>query len=304
MIILNNETRKLVFQNTDIAGFSLNSIVDAASGQALNLKKLLLSVKLNRGGKETILYNDNLYAAAAKSAFKKSSWKTALGVAGSGIAIGAGTGTGTLELFTPEYDLERVINLRGEDTLEAEVTIMDGYFSGTTVAAAGCKVEFNEIAGIGVEFSTGLIKSKNIPVGESRFTLSMGDNVESVMILDTAQVGSYSASDMGVLNVNLSSDKVNRNMNKNQLLSQRVAQFGCADEPVNRGNCFMIHDASFDGAELDKVKLDITLDAAKVTTGRYIIVYRTFETDARLVQTALARTQKHKQQDYAKIQSV
>lgn len=303
MIVKPGETRKLEIKNATFDAFTFKAILfNAAVNTAVlrtDLNTDLVNVKavLKRSGREFTLFQDTLTVLAMESNFFTSLFdylSPASATSVRVILLAAATGVTEKVMIPMSVDLGSSINLSGDDQLDLEIN-----FASAAVAAncsiATSYIEFDYRESVGVEHVTPYIKSKSIAPGEQRLQQSLGDNITSVVLLNTDKTGVLDASAI-LASISLSSDKLNMNDNYVEILNKRFEQFKDVTIAGNRCQSFLLHK----GAELDGCQVDATLIPGNITAGKNFLVTRSYYTDARLLAKADAVVEKHQIKDAIK----
>lgn len=295
MLIYDKEQKVLEVKNRSISGVKLHVFAGKDTGVVNgtikpDYTKMLIALKLQRGD-ETIQFQDTLRNALVENSFMQAVYPV---IFGAGIAL-----TADQILFPVEIDFRKMLNLSAGDLLSVEITLLPGFFGGTAALPAKSHVDAEPIDGIGVEYVTPFIVTKHIPTGESRFALALGNNIESIAIVDTKNLTALNLADNAIQSVSLYSDKITSTDTFADLIVKRYSAFETAAEADKRGNTVLLYQNS--NVDLDNCRIEVSLDPAKVTAQRYAVVYRHYTTNKGQINRGLALAAKHQRRNNAKL---
>jgi hypothetical protein len=307
MIVKANETRPLELRNKNVIGLSLKAVSKLVSGQTesvkFNLSKTIIKIILFREGRERVLMNDTLLPLVIESAYRNGTFAFTQGQGVSDYINLDGAAQNPYKMLPLLIDFGSVINIKGDDQLICELIVNAETFIHPTsqntvnVDLGASYIQMDEIEGIGLEYRTPRIITKAISSGESRVTLSLGDNIERLSFINTLTSGTYAIQDSPLNAVSLSSDKLQYSDNLVEMIAKRAQRFQSPALSAERNHSFILHE----GTELDSVNLDLTFTPAKVLAGENYIVYRAFDTSVALISRAQSRAEKHESYDLSKI---
>ena len=277
MILVNGENKTDEIKNKKVIALGLKAIGVVTGGHLLlNLKKATITCTLRRAGRDFTLFNDSLLPFVVESAFSNAMWDYIIN--GDQFTLSANR-----YMIPMLIDFRTLIDLQGADILEVNIKLNDGFFvaSAGTLDANSCRLQLDEVEGMGEEIKTPYIHTKSVQAGESRYTNSFGDNIESIFLLDNTQMANDELNKV-INQFNLTAENYNVKDNFEELYFKRLVTFPTLAAAKLRGQCFML----YAGEDLDKVNVDIALDSEGVTANRLIFVVRSFYTDERLITKA------------------
>lgn len=289
MQIRNNQSNQEVYKSVDIASLKFRAYVEdsnAAPAHGLDLTKMVLDIRLKRGGKTFSINGKRMDAVAQAKNFMNANYPAAAGVTPNHSLSAA------LKVFTFSYDFGQTINLRGDDELIVECRLNQGFFKAATLVEAGSLLEIQKEEGIGLEWGSPYTHTEVVPTSESKFFQALPPNVSKVYLIDTKHPVAVNLAEFGVQSVQIKSDKLNDSYDQIDLLALKRKHFLTASDADSRGNSIVIFDDA-NGVDLDDAKLEISFDSAQVTSQRYVLVYEYTYADSRLIQLAQARQAKH-----------
>lgn len=261
---------------------------------AWDLRKVTLKATLTRNSSDIVIFHENLFLLLRESMFFHCSefmydYTFAMNMATNWYLI-----PGMIDLGAP-------INLKGEDTLKLEATSLSGW-EGPNSSSAECSIEFEWREDVGVEHATPLIRSQAIQATTDKTTLSLGDNITSVALINL-NVGTfpsaYSLTDANAVwnSFILNSDKINYNDNLDRMISRRISQFEFSIAAYYRVHSFMY---KMPEKEIDQVQLVVGTNGANVVATQNYVVWRTFHLDSYTMQRGSAMVDKHEMRDHKK----
>lgn len=298
MIVNKNESKPIGFKNQSISGLTMYHYAEhdtANTATTLDDSKpggISVKVELRRNGKSYIVVSDTLQVLHMASNFREASWNLQKvgGTTGQVVLLAAATSVKEIAVWCYRVDFGGTINLSGDDELVATVQVGGvGTSTATDVGTTTSYIDVNAIDGIGgYEFSTPYIDTYWIDGSQGRFTKSLGDNVRAIYMINLDKSNQLSATAL-ITSANISSDRGSITDNYLELVTKNLDLFPTLAEAVSRYQSFEL----YSGADLDKVTLDLLLVSANVVAAKnVIVVYRSYM-DARLVQLAHAKREKH-----------
>lgn len=292
MIVRSGEVRLLEISGRTVNSFGFNVKADAPpSGTTIvDFSKVVVKCTLKRAGNEIVLFQDILKPLLMASNFGNSIFPNVFSGA-SNHTIDTGNELG----LNCKLDLGGAVNISGSDVLTLEVNVLSGALFGVNDF-----IDVNEYETIGVEYATPLIQSRAINGGESRFRLGIGDNVQSLYFINMDK-SSNLASDNVLGQVVLDSDKINLSDQWSDLLVKRLGKFEVWQSATNRNQSFDLITAN---VPLNKVTVDLHLNASNVSTSQNFLVWRSFVTSPELVAKARNMSERHAQQNMSDILKV
>lgn len=309
MVVKPNETKSESIQNSHIQGFSLKAVARLVSGQTGNaifdLSKTILKVILHRDGQQHTICNDSLLPLVIESLYFNGGFAYTQGRGANDFIALNGATSNKLKMLPLAIDFGTVLNIKGDDRLDVELIVNQETFlhpdtkNTENVDFGQCYIQMDKTEGIGLEYRTPSIMTKSISPGESRYPLSLGDNVERITFINTLKDGAYKIQESPLETVQLSSDKLSFSDNLKELLAKRAMMFQAPELANARNHSFSLHM----GTELDSAQLDLGFNPQYVAGGENYIVYRTFKTSAKLISQAKRREEKHNAHDVAKIKA-
>jgi hypothetical protein len=303
-IIQRGENRPYKVRNRSLSGFTFNFQSKLASGTGesiVNLDQVFVKATLYRAGKAIVLFTESLLVLAIESLFSTGQYDYTQNSNNQDTFIDLdGAANNKLKLVPVAISLGSPINLSGDDELVLDVNVQRAAFSSSNSTDLGVAfVTVDAVEAVGLEYFTPVIKVLAIDGGKSTVQEDLGDNVTKITFINT-QTAALDLTAMQIVNYQLASDRLSINDDLQDLLSKRVMTFDSAALANARKRSFVLYDHPF-GTELDKVKVDLQLNASQVTVGKNYLVYRTFLAEPSTVIKAQGKAAKHQQNMVAKI---
>lgn len=290
MTLRNNDTQTLVLRKKSFQLFAfILNLFGAGSNTSIDLSLIDVKAVLKRNGQELVLFHENLMILALESMFSKG-FKVPFNK--QLITISA------TQVMMPLFvDLGLPINLMGEDDFRLEVTTKPGWMG--TYDASLSSLEVEDRNTIGIETVIPFIRSRPLQATISREKIALGDNITSILLLNTENARTNSDSDSIYQNVVITSDKANWNDNRGRLLEERIRQFQSFDTPSIYGENFRY----VPDVELDGVEITLQLNGSNVISQKNYIVYRTYLASAEVLQRAQMLSEKHVRRNTEKLRA-
>lgn len=187
------------------------------------------------------------------------------------------------------------INLRGEDRLAIEIKVGSSAVSSDISKGSTSYFEVDAIDCVGVEHFTPYLNSITVKSGEDRQTFNLGNNVQHVHFLNFDETTLLSADNV-IDQVSINTDKFSVVRKNYDLVVNRAYQFPTATEANYRAQSFEL----LEGEDFDNVKLDFTFKSSNLAASKNKIVYKSFYTDARLLELAGVTKQMHQEKAASK----
>lgn len=275
--------------------FAVNT-VPAPTTLSPDFKSIKLTAVLRRNGKDTTLFSDNAAILLKESGFLVASECFFNDGAGE---LNSTVGTVQTYLLAGHIDLGMPINLKGEDTLTIEGSVVPSWLG--TVGNPISYIDFQMQDSIGVEKFIPKINSRTIQGGSAREDFDLGDNVTAISFISAAQtsVGGIplTATNAVITNLKISSDKYDRTDNFERMITRRFGQFQTRASANLRGRCFQYNLDK----ECDSTRVELLLNPTNVIAGDYSIVWRSFHIDPETFRRGDAIEQRHEASDMTKL---
>ena len=288
MTLRNNDTQSLKLRNKTVQRFAfvLNLIGNGTLANVL-LEYINVKAVLRRGGKEYVLFNENLQLLAQESMFFQgydhALQKTAISI------------SATQKMLPLMVDLGSPVNLKGMDELTMEVTSKTGWYADFDASQSSLEVEDREA--IGIEAYIPFIKTFSISATHSRVKESLGDNVTSITLLNTEPARTNSDADCVFQGMIITSDKYSASDNRGRLLSRRASQFTNSSDAILRKESFRY----IPNLELHDVEITLELNGGNVAATKNYIVYRSYVVTQEGLSRAQSLANKHANENQSKL---
>lgn len=277
-----NPTSRYTVRNKSIDGFTITPVLVGGgnlSSSYLDLTQLQLKITLRRNGSETVLANTTLQNLAMMSEFFGPLWSFIFPTV-TGVSLLAGP---TKAMVPLRIDLGGAINLTGNDELTVEWQLNNtAFFTATNVTAASSFIQLDECETQEIEWITPVMSVSVIEGSQQNVSYNLGENILSVLLLNYDKTTVLDGAAV-VNNIQLSSNRVNKNDNYYELLTKQYSYHSTSAEAVTRVQNFCIYSG---GDEIDNVKLDLNLVTGNVTSSKNFVLTRSFITDNWLVTRA------------------
>lgn len=307
-----NETRTHKVENETVNGLNICCLLESAAvntdvpetgymtATSFDPSQINIEVSLMRNGKSETIINENLAVLAHFWTILKNGmlWRKGVTLQASAVAK---THLVSRSVFIP---FAGHINVKGSDVLTVTATVNRGAF-GTGVSSATSTIQIETNQSIGVEHAIYKFKSYAIQASQNQDVVNLGDNITRLALIsfetDSSKPIFKSAS--------LSSDRLDFTANEQELILRHWDKFpyNSADmamsslygtaHPSKYPSTFVIHDKD----EIDRAKLQFTMNSANVAASQNFVCWITYVTDQAIISKAVEMTQKHNEQNVAKI---
>jgi hypothetical protein len=209
-------------------------------------------------------------------------------------------------------DFGGCVRVQSTDSLIVEVTPHLGCMNPATVNTSLSFLEFYANPAIGYELCIPTTSSQVVQQNTTNQPFSLGNNITKITFVNLDKPTYESPV---ISTVTLSSDKLDRQLTYNKLLSFLAAE-PIWDVPKRYGTnppaqsvfripdlfpqTIEIYNGGLDDTDLDSVRLDITFNGSEVAVSKNYVVYRTYMVTAAQLEAAAARMAKHVQENIAK----
>jgi hypothetical protein len=283
------------FSATDIDGIQLNAITNDGENPSggeisgnVDWSSIYITATLSQKGKETTLFSSNVKELALAATYHNSQFSHCFGQSEE-LYTGTEPYPENCSLFLP---FGQTLNLREEDVVTVEVSApvqairinRIGYISVSTNEA------------IGVQYCNPKVIAQAIPVGESNYSMTLGDNVTNVFLINTSDGQNRN----WLKQVRIFSDRYNVNNSLDEVVNDVETQFEGRESRVTRVREACYHVLS---QEVDKARIQLDLTPESISAGECYIVYTTYTTDRSQFSKGLASEKKHEKYDLKKIKA-
>lgn len=265
-----------------------------------NWQNMVIKLTLKRGGKDYIIFNDNVRNLGAFTNYFSALFRGAKDFSTTMIILqAASAGAKQIVEAVMYIDLAGFINLRGDDNLLIEYNASAAMVS-VNVDQSVSYIYGDWDDGIGLEYCTPKIEFYTLQQGQQNQTKSVGDNVMRMCLLNYDQPTQLYANRI-VDNYSIMSDKIKFTNNYYQLLDDQQRMFVNAPEASLRLQSFCFYEnqlnpfSNFEspGVEIDQTAIQLNLIAANVTATNNVLGWSSYFTDARLLGLARERSGNH-----------
>nr|5OAC_A Chain A, Major capsid protein [Bacteriophage sp.]5OAC_B Chain B, Major capsid protein [Bacteriophage sp.]5OAC_C Chain C, Major capsid protein [Bacteriophage sp.]5OAC_D Chain D, Major capsid protein [Bacteriophage sp.]5OAC_E Chain E, Major capsid protein [Bacteriophage sp.]5OAC_F Chain F, Major capsid protein [Bacteriophage sp.]5OAC_G Chain G, Major capsid protein [Bacteriophage sp.]5OAC_H Chain H, Major capsid protein [Bacteriophage sp.]5OAC_I Chain I, Major capsid protein [Bacteriophage len=302
---LSSETEKLM--NQTVSGidvcFTLIGVDDDsfASGSKndyisdtpkfLDPSNVHIKATLKRGGKDYVLFSENLALLAKYSTITqgRDQWEE-------GVKLAAKEMVHLVYIpFSGNTNWPAHINLKDNDVLEVYVNVVRGAY-GAELDANACICDVRTSPSIGVEKFIPFMTSYSIRANQATDLVNLGNDVTRIALL--SMTNDVSNIPNAFTDVTLSSDRLDKNFNSNQLILEHSK---CIEDSVrshaNEVDSYLIHE----DIEIDSAKVHLKMNPAKIRENTIYLVRSHFQTSLEILQKAVAMEEKHQSADIAKV---
>lgn len=278
-------------KNVSIDGFRVNYsfIANAAANTptGADLDKLSIKAILHQDGMETELINSTLLPLHVDAVVQNPQTIATQQVSTAGIYAGSVTITQTGAIAGQNRGITPIvfgggIVLKEGDYIELKVKMQAGFFGSNCNTNSYVEFVPNEV--VTNQLVVPRITVFSIPTSENTFTRSIGDNVQTLSVVNiddtagTEDVAPFTA-------VSLTSDKLKIEKDWSEIRAENAwSRVAYATNP----SAVLLR-----GKEFDRVELSIDLDTANLTDSMNYVVVRHFDFDGEIYQKGVRRAQKH-----------
>jgi len=262
-------------------------------------ENMFIKLTLKRGGREHIIFNDNLRNLGTCSNFLNPQWRSAKDFStGMKTLVAAAVGVNSIVASEMFIDLKGVINLRGTDELIAEYNVASNSVT-TSVNTSSSYVNFDWADGIGLEYGTPRFTSYTLQANQQTQDITWGSNVTSAYFQQYDKT-SYLTTAQVINTYSLMSDKLKFSNDYLQLINDQQRLFQDETTGALRLQSFQLYDSqanpinnTVDNVDLDDAKIQFNLNTANVNASKNVVGWYWYYADARLVFLARERANTH-----------
>lgn len=303
---------KLDSSNGNYKGISLTahlqhtSVNTAFVGLPIDWSQVIVTCKLRKAdGMEHIICQDPALPLILSSNYFDGQFQAASPVGSPAQIVYQAHGAAAKAILkqTARIDFGEVVNLAPGDRIYLEVNCLPSAVL-STVDTAASAIYFDFEEGIGNGFALPAFKVETFKGGEASLPLGAGHGVKEITFVNSDKSGII-LTNQTLLSVSLSSDKLSRTEQYDEILKRRYDQFQSIADADLRHQCFRILDVDRESYSpmndllLNNVNLQISLIGANITAAKNWIVIRKLVKNVQVAEEAAKRYGKHEAQNVA-----
>ncbi len=271
-------------------GIHNNVNTTPANLHIVNLNKVRVTAVLFQEGQEITLFNGPLAPLDIESALHEPNrLKHYTGSAGeqgpkATVLQPAAASVFWKGAYEAKISLGQGIVLKGSDKIV--FTITAPVDSVSAVLSNNSYIEFATIEGVINQYTIPVIELHNVDAERTQFDRTLGDNVQSVAVVQSAPDAFPTEALTKFTELRLKSDRLNKRVTFQDMLLERPNY--TLDSPT-LGSVFLPVNES----ELDRVAIGLDVNPANITVGQFYLVVRKFVILPQIVERAVHRRQKH-----------
>lgn len=295
---------KQEYSGVNVIGIALNAVIrhttaaTAFAAQAVNWDAVNIKLILERNGQRFDILSDVALPFIQDSGFYDGTYNLNKGHGTPDFVRTVVQAAGVEEeIIVPAViSLHGGVNVGAGDKLKLEITVNSGA-AAATVDTAASEIQYDIIEGIVNSPSIPKLSATSVNAGKTSDVVTGGHNVVRMTMINDDQDGVLAA-DRVVSSLSFSSDKLSFSDTADELQTKRQIQFSDSALSADRGNSFVIVDASQynqtgEDVRLNSAKLNLTLVGANVAASKNWIVTRSYVNDNATFAKALNRAQRH-----------